>query len=62
MARMMREDRGIRAYFEGESAEMPGFFEARIRKDLGPLRDALPPGTLSHDPYAYLKGEVEQAA
>ena len=62
MARMMRKDRGIRAYFEGESDTMPGFFEARIRNDLGPLWDALPAGALSHDPYAYLNSEVEAAA
>jgi hypothetical protein len=62
MARMLREDRGMRAYFDGESDAMPAFFEARIRKDLGSLWDALPPGALSHDPCAYLKGEVVRAA
>ena len=62
MARMMREDRAFRAYFEGESDALPGFFEARIRSDLGQLWDALPAGALSHDPYAYLNSEVEVAA
>ena len=62
MARMMREDSGIRAYFEGETDTMPGFFEARIRNDLGPLWQALPANALSHDPYAYLNSEVEVAA
>ena len=60
--RMLREDQGMRAYYEGESSVLPAFFEARIRSDLGALWDALPPGALDHDPYAYLHGEVERAA
>jgi hypothetical protein len=62
MARMLRQDSSIRAFFEGETGVMPAFFEARIRKDLGSLWEALPAGALSHDPYAYLNSEVEVAA
>ena len=62
MARMLREDRAVRAYFEGETTAMPAFFEARIKKDLGALWDELPPGALNHDAYGYLNGEMEAAA
>ncbi len=62
MARMLREDRGMRAYFEGDTRAIPPFFEARIRRDLGTLWNALPAGSFEHDPYAYLNGEVERAA
>ena len=62
MARMLREDRSVRAYFEGETRAMPAFFEARVRKDLGPLWDALPPGALEHDPYAYVRSEMAAVA
>ena len=62
MARMLREDPGMRAYFEGETQALPPFFEVRIRNDLGPLWQALPQGALNHDPCAYLHSEVEVAA
>ncbi|MGQ0558354.1 MAG: hypothetical protein ACT4OE_02025, partial [Sphingosinicella sp.] len=62
MARRLREDRSVRAYFEGESDALPSFFEARIRRDLGPLWDALPAGALQHDPYSYLNSQVATAA
>jgi hypothetical protein len=62
MARMLCEDRNVRAYFEGETARMPAFFEARVRRDLGGLWDALPPGALEHDPCAYLENQAPVAA
>ena len=62
MARMLRDDPAVRAYFEGETRAMPAFFEARVRKDLGPLWDALPAGALEHEPYAYLNGQVAAVA
>jgi hypothetical protein len=54
MARMLRDDPALRAFLDGRTRTVPAFFEARIRKDLGPLWDALPPGALDHDPNAYL--------
>jgi hypothetical protein len=54
MAQMLRTDTSMRALFEGESSAVPAFFEAKIRKDLGSLWDALPPGALQHDHNAYL--------
>ena len=63
MARMLREDAPCpRLFRRRDAASCPAFFEARIRKDLGPLWDALPPGALDHDPYAYLGSQVAAVA
>jgi len=50
----MREDPGVRAYFEGESVSLPAFFRNKMQRDLGPFWEALPAGALEHDAYAYL--------
>jgi hypothetical protein len=42
-------------YFEQETTELPSFYVDRIRKNLGPLWEWLPPGGMHHDPLAYLK-------
>ena len=57
MARMLRDDPQMRAFQDGETRHLPPFFEARIRKDLGRLWEALPPGALDHDQNAYLASE-----
>lgn len=62
MARMLRDDQAVRAYFEGETATMPDFFRARVSKDLGTYWDALPEGALEHDSHAYLNGELAAVA
>ncbi len=62
MAEMLRSDPAVRGYFEGATTALPAFFEARIKNDLGPLWDALPPGSLEHDPNAYLHSQLEVAA
>ena len=62
MERMMREDRSVRAYFEGESTALPDFFRDKIRRDLGPFWDALPAGALEHDAYIYLDGVADQTS
>jgi hypothetical protein len=62
MARMLREDRSMLAFMNGESATIPPFFEARIRKDLGPLWDRLPPGALDHDANAYRNSRMAAVA
>jgi hypothetical protein len=62
MARMIRTDPAMRAFLDGETRAIPAFFEARIRADLGPLWDALPPGSLDHDPNAYRDGQIAAAA
>jgi hypothetical protein len=62
MARMLRTDAGVRAYYDGETNVPPPFFEARIRKELGRYWDALPADCLSHDPYVYLNSEMAAVA
>lgn len=62
MARMLRTDSAVHAYFEGEIRTPPEFFRARIRRDLGPLFDALPPDALEHEPQAYLNGQMAEVA
>jgi hypothetical protein len=59
--RLLVEDREFRAYFEGETTDLPPFFLERMREDLGPFWDWLPEGAIHHDPSAYLAAE-EQAA
>ena len=59
---MLRSDPAIRAFFDGETRTIPPFFEARIRNDLGPLWDALPPGALDYEPNAYAMGEMAAVA
>ena len=53
------KDIPIRRFIEGESSELPKFYENRIRESLGPLWAALPEGALMHDQNAYLKSQGE---
>ena len=52
---LLESDATFRGFFEGESSLLPDFFESRLRSQLGPLWESLPPGALMHDPNAYLK-------
>jgi hypothetical protein len=54
----LHSDPPFRRYFEQETTELPKFFVAQVRKDLGPFWDSLPPGALDHDPNAYAKSEA----
>lgn len=56
----LESDRPLRQFFEQESVEVPTFYQQRVRQDLGPLWEWLPPGALQHDPNAYLKAELAQ--
>ncbi|HKC11155.1 MAG TPA: hypothetical protein VKI41_03760, partial [Vicinamibacteria bacterium] len=58
--RLLDHDTSVRCFFEGESEVLPTFYTERVRKDLGHWWDALPEGSLCHDPNAYLK--AHQAA
>jgi hypothetical protein len=51
---LLDTDRSMRAFFEGETDTVPEFYVARVRNELGPLYDYLPPGAMMHDPNAYL--------
>jgi hypothetical protein len=60
--RLLDTDSAVRQFFDGETKVLPGFYEERIRRDLGPLWDMLPPGALFHDHSAYLKAHEAQTA
>ena len=56
--RRLDVDPAFRRYFEQETDELPVFFESQVRRELGPLYEWLPAGSIYHDPHAYLKTEV----
>ena len=59
LRRRLDTDRELRAFFEQETEEIPTFYRERVRRDLGPLHELLPPGALVHDPNAYLNSRSE---
>jgi hypothetical protein len=59
IGRLLAKDVPIRRFIEGESSELPKFYENRVRESLGPLWAALPEGALMHDQNAYLKSQGE---
>jgi hypothetical protein len=52
--RRLETDLQFLRYFDRLTDELPKFYEDQVRKDLGPLWDWLPEGSLRHDPNAYL--------
>jgi hypothetical protein len=50
----------FRDYFEQETTRLPGFYLNMIRKELGPLWEWLPEGSVFHDQNAYLKSDVKR--
>jgi hypothetical protein len=56
------KDRAFRAYFEGESTELPEFYTNIVKKDLGEWYQWLPEGALQHDPNAYLRKSEHHSA
>jgi hypothetical protein len=60
--RRLDTDLPLRRYFEQETTELPEFFAAQIRRDLGPFWSCLPPEALRHDPNAYLLAETVRPA
>jgi hypothetical protein len=60
--RLLDTDPAVRGFLEGTTTELPGFYRARIERDLGRLYPHLPTGGLTHDPNAYLKSEGNAAA
>jgi hypothetical protein len=57
LRQLLDTDPEVREFLEGTTAELPGFYRARIERDLGRLYPHLPAGGLMHDPNAYLKSE-----
>jgi hypothetical protein len=56
---LLDSDPSVRRFMEGEEDQLPAFYEARIRRDLGELHPHLPAGAVMHDPNAYLKSESD---
>jgi hypothetical protein len=56
---LLDTDREVRAYFAQETDQLPAFYLARIKRELGPMYEMLPEGSLVHDPYAYLASEAQ---
>ena len=53
------EEPAFRAFFEGETRQLPPRWVETIRQHLGPLSEWLPEDALYHDPNAYLYSGVE---
>jgi hypothetical protein len=49
----LAEDRNFRAYFEGETKQLPAFYTNIIKKGLGVWWQWLPQGAMEHDANAY---------
>ncbi|MBA3345851.1 MAG: radical SAM protein [Gemmatimonadales bacterium] len=58
---LLDTDRSVRAFMEGDTDELPEFYAARIRRELGDLYQYLPEGALMHDPNAYLHASEMEA-
>jgi hypothetical protein len=56
--RLLDSDTSLRRFFEGETTTVPRFYTEQVRRDLGPLWEALPEGALSHDQNAYLRAQA----
>jgi hypothetical protein len=52
---LLDNDPAMRPFFEGTSDKLPRFYVARMRRALGQLWDALPPGAIAHDQNAFRK-------
>jgi hypothetical protein len=55
MRHWLEHEPGLRAFFEGETREVPAVLVDQVRQHLGPLWEWLPEGALRHDPNAYLE-------
>jgi hypothetical protein len=60
--RRLDRDVAFRAFLEGETTRIPGFYVERVKRDLGTLWSWLPRAALHHDPNAYLRSEGGAAA
>jgi hypothetical protein len=57
----LKEDHAFRAYFEGETKQLPQFYLNIIKKDVGPWMQWLPQGALDHDENAYMHKTLHQS-
>lgn len=58
--RRLETDVQFRRYFEMESRELPLFYVEQVKRNLGPLWQFLPEGSLSHDQNAYSREQVTE--
>ncbi len=58
----LNSDLKFNAYFEQETADLPGFFLNNMKNEVGPLWEWLPEGAIYHDQNAYLKTSIEKIA
>lgn len=56
----LQEDSSFRAFFEGESKQLPEFYKSIIQKDLGMWWKWLPETALVHDENAYMHKSINQ--
>jgi hypothetical protein len=52
---LLDSDPEMRPFFEGTSDKLPEFYVGRMRRSMGRLWDALPPGAIAHDHHAFRK-------
>jgi hypothetical protein len=55
---LLDTDRELRGFLDGEHVTVPSFYRERVHRELGPLAQWLPAGSLEHDQNAYLKSEA----
>jgi len=60
--RLLDADADVKTFLETGTEPLPAFYSDRIRHDLGDLHAFLPPGSIMHDPNAYLKSVENGAA
>ena len=56
---LLDSDPQMRPFFEGTTDKLPRFYVARMRRAMGPLWDALPPGAVAHDQNAFRKNPAD---
>lgn len=54
---LLDRDSDVSRYFDRRTVDLPEFYAAQVRRDLGPLFEWVPAGAFRHDPNAYLKSE-----
>ena len=59
---LLQSDITVRRFMDGDSDQLPTFYQNRIVSELGPLYRYLPEGAIMHDPHAYLKSTEANAA
>jgi hypothetical protein len=53
--RLLDTDASVRRFFDGETHQVPSFYQGRVMHALGGLSEWLPAGGIEHDPNAFLK-------